>query len=207
MPVVIIRLTAAPASLSPRFSFGCGSNDGSASCYLGQVDAKSSPRQVQAQVTVPFTASVPSVRLTVLASAAYLPRDPQASATVAVDAYLPIVSTSPLPVGGLPYVSGTGSTLSPGGNAGNLFPTLTPSSPAPAPTPAQQKASARTVANTSATPLGAQTAGAQLIGLGVLALAFVLAVTRLSIRRRPAASIPAQSPPAAKSGDGDAKES
>jgi hypothetical protein len=52
VPDATIRLMAAPASLKPVFSFGCGSHDGSASCDLGALDAKSAQRQLQAKITV-----------------------------------------------------------------------------------------------------------------------------------------------------------
>lgn len=227
VPAATIRLAAVPGSLTPRFSFGCGSHDGTPSCYLGAMDAKSSQRQLQARVTVPASATtVTAVRLIVIGSAAHLPTDPRAAATVSVNAGVaagsggtPVVSTSPLAVGSLPYLNGSAPspTLSPGGNAAGLFPTINPSSGSgspsgsPSATPGPQNASAKTVANTSALPLGAPLVGAQLVGLGVLALAFVLAVTRLSIRRRPvpASAAAAAAPAAGKGGSpgSDAKAS
>ena len=208
----IVRLVIAPSSLSPRFSFGCGSHDGTASCDLGEIAAQSVRRELQAQVVVPITATtVTAVRLEVMASAAHLPKDPAASATVSVKAAPApgtgsgggvgvggsgggtTTTTSPLPVGSLPFVDTPSATLSPGGNAAGLFPTVSPSPDSSPNAPAQQKAKARTVANTSALPLGAPVVGAQLIGLSVLALAFILAVTRLSIRRRPIPNRPAAS--------------
>jgi hypothetical protein len=200
VPDATLRLAATPANLTAQFSFGCGSFDGSASCDLGEMVAQSAQRQLQAQVTVPASSTGTSVKLTVIASAAHLSFDPTASAVVAVTAAPtppnpvvppPITTTTPLPIGDLPQVNGAGgvsSTLSPGGNAAGLFPTLSPS-PSPVPgTQGQQKANAKTVANTAALPLGAPVVGAQLVGLSVLALAFVLAVTRMSIRRRPASA-------------------
>ena len=200
-----IGLSAAPASLKPTFSFGCGSHDGSASCDLGALDANSAQRQLQAKVTVAASATtVTSVSLTAVGSATGLSKDPQASATTTVtavpassaasagsagsaDAGLPVTSTSPLAAGDLPDLSSASPALSPGGNAAALFPSLTPSGDPPAKT-GTQNANTRTIANSSALPLGAPVIGAQLAGLGVLALAFVLAVARLSIRRRPAAA-------------------
>ena len=59
--------------------------DGTSSCDLGAMDAKSAPRQLQAQVTVPATATaVKSVSLTVIGSAAHLPKDPKATAAVTI---------------------------------------------------------------------------------------------------------------------------
>jgi hypothetical protein len=156
---------------------------------------------------VPATASaVKSVQLTVIGSAGSLPKDPKASATVAIKGSAsvsqPTPTTSPLPIGTLPGVSAinptTGATLSPGGNASGLFPTLKPS-PSPR-SSAALNAKARQAADTSALPEGAPVIGAQLAGLAALLVAFVLAVTRFSIRRRPAPSTagPAAGPAAAQ---------
>jgi hypothetical protein len=197
VPNATIRLQATPSSVTPQFSFGCGSSNGTASCDLGAMDAKSAQRQLQAESMVPATESaVKSVRLTVIGSAASLPKDPKASATVAVkgtaSVIQPIPSTSPLPVGTLPGVAAanptTGAELSPGGNASGLFPTLKPS-PSPSSSSGSGSplnAKARQAADTSALPEGAPVVGAQLAGLAALLVAFVLAVTRFSIRRRPA---------------------
>jgi hypothetical protein len=200
VPDATIRLQAAPGSVIAGFSFGCGTFDGTASCDLGAMDAKSAPRQLEAQVTVPVTSTaIRSVSLTVIGSAAHLPKDPQASAAVTITgAPTPSTVTTPLPVGSLPGISGAtpapNPSLSPGGNAAGLFPTLDPSSAPGSP----QKASARTrtVANTSALPESAPVVGAQVIGLAALGLAFGLAMTRLSIRRRnPDNAQPKDAPP------------
>lgn len=204
-----VRLVAIPSGQSAEFNFGCGSSDGTAACDLGEMVATAAERQLEAQVTVPATAtSVTSVQLKVIGSATDLSTDPQAFAAIAVDAAPapgsssptdnPTSTTSPLPVGNLPFLNGSDgtnstSTTSPGGNASGLFPAVNPSAQSGSGKPAQ-RANARTVANTSALPLGAPVVGAQLVGLGVLALAFVLAITRLSIRRRP---VPAGPPGAA----------
>jgi hypothetical protein len=204
VPHAVVSLAASPASITPNFSFGCGSYDGTSSCDLGAMAANSSPREVVAKATVAATASaVTSVRLTVTASAAYLPVDPAASVTVAVTAASAGAgtssagagtggtTTSPLSVGNLPFLSSSSNNninrlLSPGGNAAGLFPALTPSGSASGNGGNGQRANARTVANAAALPLGGSVVGGQVIGLGALALAFVLAVTRLSLRRRPA---------------------
>jgi hypothetical protein len=199
VPDVIIRLRATPASVSPVFSFGCGSHDGTPACDLGAVDASSAVRQLKAQVTVPVGATaVRSVRLVVMGSAAHLPTDPYAAAAVTITAappptpppgsptptVSPVLTFSPLPVGTLPGVqaaaNGAGPTLSPGGNAGNLFPTLALAKGAKG-----KKASTRVVANVSALPGGASVIAAQLVGLLALGLGFLLAVTRMTVRRRP----------------------
>ena len=210
IPDTTLRLTTSPTSLTPSFSFGCGSFDGTASCDLGSVYSGSASRQVIASVTVPATATaVTSVRLTTTASAAGLSTDPSAAVAVPVGSGTatgtPASSTSgsgtgtstgagssstvsPLPVGSLPTIgSGTAtSSISPGGNAAGLFPTINPSA-VPAPAPGQGE-SARPVANTEALPIGTPVIDAQLLGLGALGVAFLLAVTRLSVRRRPAAA-------------------
>jgi hypothetical protein len=210
VPDATIRLMAAPASLKPTFSFGCGSHDGSTSCDLGALDAKSARRQLQAKIAVAASATtVTSVRLTAAARAAGLTTDPQASATISVTAASPASTNSadpsapsapgapggpdvaPLTAGNLPYLPGASPVLSPGGNAAGLFPALTPSADPPA--AKQDPQNTQPVANTSALPQDAPVIGAQLAGLAVLALAFLLAVARLSFRRRPT---PAQSGPA-----------
>lgn len=207
VPDATIRLMAAPASLKPTFSFGCGSHDGSTSCDLGALDAKSAQRQLQAKIAVAASATtVTSVRLTAAARAAGLTTDPQASATISVTAASPAATNSadpsapsapagpdvaPLTAGNLPYLPNPSPVLSPGGNAAGLFPALTPSADPPA--AKQDPQNTQPVANTSALPQDAPVIGAQLAGLAVLALAFLLAVARLSFRRRPT---PAQSGPA-----------
>jgi hypothetical protein len=204
VPDATIRLMAAPASLKPTFSFGCGSHDGTASCDLGALDAKSAQRQLQAKIAVAATATtVTSVRLTAAASAAGLTTDPQASATVSVTAASPAATSStdpsaaggtdvsPLTAGTLPYLPSASPVLSPGGNAAGLFPTLTPS--ADPSTAKQDPQKTQPVANTSALPQEGPVIGAQLAGLAVLALAFLFAAARLSFRKR---SAPAQSGPA-----------
>ena len=200
VPDATIRLMAAPASLKPTFSFGCGSHDGSTSCDLGALDAKSARRQLQAKISVAASATtVTSVRLTATASTAGLTKDPQASATLSVTAASPAATTSadpsvpgstdvaPLTAGNLPYLPSASPVLSPGGNAAGLFPALTPSADPPAAKQDPQQTQA--VANTSALPQEAPVIEAQLAGLAVLALAFLLAVARLSFRKR---SAPAQ---------------
>ncbi|MGH3246130.1 MAG: hypothetical protein ACRDOI_07965 [Trebonia sp.] len=219
VPDATLRLQATPVSGgAPGFSFGCGNDDGTSSCDLGAVDAKSAKRQFQAQLTVPVTASdVTSVSLTAIGSAPQLTTDPEASAVISITAPsaaapqnppaaaaaapVPTMATAPLPIGGLPSIPAASPTLSPlsqGGNAADLFPTLNPKpKPKPTPSPAQsgQEASTRSIANTSALPAGAPIVGAQLAGLAALALGFVLAVTRLSIRRRPTPDQPTAETP------------
>ncbi|HEX6447955.1 MAG TPA: hypothetical protein VF060_00660 [Trebonia sp.] len=99
---------------------------------------------------------------------------------------LPSAATSALPVGGLPFLNGSGSTLSPGGNASSLFPTLKPSSPG-VPSAANQGGQPHSQPVADTLPAEASVTGAQYAGLGALAVAFILSVTRLSIRRRHAA--------------------
>jgi hypothetical protein len=207
--------------VAPKFSFGCGSQDGTAACDLGTVDANSVVRQLKAQVIVPASAAgIRSVRLIVTGSAAHLAKEPTAAAAVSITTPLPVTTPvttpvpqvtpltfSPLPVGTLPGVQPAAApspTLSPGGNAGNLFPTLALAKGKAA---KGKKATTRVVANVSALPGGASVIGAQLLGLAALALAFVLAITRLSVRRRPVppasapvdtqAGVPGANPPEA----------
>jgi hypothetical protein len=197
VPDAIIRLQPTPTTGKAVFSFGCGTYDGTASCDLGAMDAKSRARQLQATLTVPAgETGVQAETLTVIGSAAKLPHDPTASSTVTLTAPVtpvdPDLVTSPLAVGRLPDIPTPSPTLSPGGNAAGLFPTLQPTASRSA---AARKANVKKLAETSALPEGAPVIGAQLVGLGALALAFVLAVTRLSIRRRPNAPPPAATGP------------
>ena len=196
VPDSTLRLRATPASVTPEFSFGCGRYDGTASCDLSALDAKSAKGPLQAQITVPATATaVTSVTLTAIGSAAHLATEPIASTAVAitaavVTASVPSTTVNPLPVDALPNVPAGSPALSPGGNAAVLFPTL---QPAADPLRRTRSLSARSVADSSALPQAAPVAAAQLAGLAALALAFVLTVTRLSSRRRP---VPATQAPA-----------
>jgi hypothetical protein len=181
VPDVTIQLLAAPAgSGMASFSFGCGNSDGTPSCNLGAVNATSAQRQLQAQVSVPLTAAaaVSSVSLTAIASAAKLRTDPAASASVTV---LPSPAlagiTASLTPGVVAGVSAPNLTLSPGGNASGLFPTIAPQPPQ------TQPGSITQLADTSAPAKGTFPLGAQAAGLAVLALAFVVAITRVSVRR------------------------
>lgn len=198
VPDATVRLEASPTSQVPEFSFGCGSYDSSASCNLGAVYSGSTPRQVIARITVPAAdTTVSSVQLTAIALA-NLVEEPSVSVSVTVDKATvptsssqgtgsdPSTSLSPLPVGSLPAVGSSDSTssLSPGGNASSLFPTINPSAvPSPG---AALNAAARPVADAVALPIGTPVIDGQLVGLGALGVAFLLAVTRLSVRRRPA---------------------
>lgn len=212
---VSLALTATPSSQKPKFSFGCGKDDGTASCALGTVADTNATRQLQAQITVAKNAtSVSSVTLTSTAKATDVKTDPKAAASVSVTA-APTTSTSPsasatpsssstaadlggdtstLPVGTtLPSLNGSGSSyLSTGGNASGLFPTINPSaqpSPGTDSKPTSDPA-AEPAADSTTLPLGTPVVGAQIAGLGALAVAFVLAITRLSVRRRPATPKP-----------------
>ena len=99
VPDAAVRLQATPASSGPpRFSSGCGKADGTSACDLGAVDAKSAPRQLQVQLTVPVSATaVKSVRLTVTGSTAHLTKAPKASATVSITAPPPASKAAPPP--------------------------------------------------------------------------------------------------------------
>ncbi|HEY1706357.1 MAG TPA: hypothetical protein VGG75_42325 [Trebonia sp.] len=200
-----LKLTAAPSSLSPKFTFG-GKKDGSATNSLETVDSGSTKTELQAQVKVPSTAtSVDSVKLTVTGSGTDISKGPVAAVSIKVTAAATAsagttgasagtsTSTTPsvaaLPATSLPYLSTTGtsalgapglSSLSPGGNASGLFPTLNPADSGNG----QGTEKARAMSDTTALPGDASVAGAQFAGLGALALASILAVTRLSVRRR-----------------------
>jgi len=203
---VAISLTTGTPSLTPEFSFGCGSYDGTASCSLGTVYSSSSARQVIATVPIPASATATSVKLTAAESATGLTAAPSASVSIPVSKSTSTTtssSTTPdagtgtgsdgstvsqLPVGSLPAIGGNGATssISPGGNAAGLFPTINPSGSGSGP---GQGESARQVADSEALPIGTPVIDAQVIGLVALAVAFLLAVTRLSVRRRPAAAM------------------
>ncbi len=137
VPDATIRLQATPASGgAPGFSSGCGNGDGTSACDLGPVDANSAPRQLQAQLTVPVTATtVKSLSLTVTGGAAHLTKDPQASTTMSITA--PPASTTAPP---------NPATQAPATHAPA---TQAPATPAPAPP------------NPAAQDLAAQDPGAQ----------------------------------------------
>src|SRR5262249_53635590 len=73
IPDAKIQLQSTAGAGAPAFTFGCASGNGTAICDLGAVDATSAQRLFQAQVSVPATASLTSVSLTVAGSAASLP--------------------------------------------------------------------------------------------------------------------------------------
>jgi hypothetical protein len=198
LPDAKIALTSTAGAGVPTFTFGCASGIGTSACDLGAVDSTSAQRLFQAQITVPLTATITAVSLTATGSAAGLATAPSASGSMIVLAPgTPTGSTSPLSVSsGLAFPS---PSMSPGGNAASLFPTLAPG--------ATERASP--VANVSAlgsgTPVGTEVAeGAGLAALGV---AMLLAITRVSLRRpapRHAASstVAAAPPPAAPAEEG-----
>jgi hypothetical protein len=188
-----VRLSAAPKGEKAAFSVGCATN-GKASCSLGAVTAGKTVRLLQAKVAIPATAtSVTSVRLTAIAGATNAVTDPRASVTISVTApgtaavaaqITPLgggTGISPLPVGYLPYLKGTGATLSPGGNATGLFPALTPS--AGPSTSSQSPAAGSPVAETFPLSKNESVVDAQIAGVAALALAIALTVTGLLFRR------------------------
>lgn len=198
-----VRLSAAPAGEKAAFSVGCGTN-GTASCKLGAVNAGSTVRLLQARVAVPATAtSVTSVRLTAVAGATNSVTDPRAAVTISVTAAGTVAvparitplggstGISLFPVGYLPFLKGTGATLSPGGDASGLFPALSPSAGPSSSVRGPESGSA--VAATFPLPKGQSVMDAQIAGLAVLALAIALGVTGLLFRRRH----PTPRPPAA----------
>lgn len=194
---VSVGVSAAPAGQHGSFDFGCGSQNGTAACKLGQVNAGARTRQVQAQIAVPAASSATSVRLTATASADHLPVRPQASVTVAVAAgtgaltppvnyltnavfrnatYLPVIGAN---------LSKDGTTLSPGGNASGLFPELVPGTQSQSPNGTASRAR-----NTVAfAPDGLSVINAQIAGVAALALALLLAAVP-PFRRRLLAAFP-----------------
>ncbi|HEY7263263.1 MAG TPA: hypothetical protein VH589_17460 [Trebonia sp.] len=188
-----VRLSVAPAGQKAAFSVGCATN-GKASCSLGALKAGSTVRMLQARVAVPATAtSVTSVRLTAIAGATNAVTGPKAAVTISVTApgtaavaaqVTPLgggTGISPLPVGYLPYLKGTGATLSPGGNATGLFPAITPSAYPSA--SSQSSAAGSPVAETFPLSKNESVMDAQIAGIAALALAIALTVTGLLFRR------------------------
>ncbi|MGH3270169.1 MAG: hypothetical protein ACRDN1_14115 [Trebonia sp.] len=180
VPDAKIQLQSSAGAGVPTFSFGCASGDGTSACDLGAVDATSAQRQFQAEVTVPLTATtVTAVSLTVSGSAAGLATDPAASASVVVlaSASPTAASLSSLSTMAPPGVAAPTPTVSAGGSAANLFPTVAPGS--------AQAEGETPVANVSplsgGTPISMEVAEGG--GLAALGVAMLLAVTRLSIRR------------------------
>jgi hypothetical protein len=211
---VSVALTAQPSSQKPTFSSGCGSGNGTAVCGVKSVTT-AQPTSLKAQIAVASTAtSVTSVKLTATASvvttATWTP--PAAAMTTAVTAAAPAKSAkakakakvkakaSPatpnlpvLPLGPIPALNGDASLLIGAGNAGGLFPTISPSpraSPGPTaiatPTATAQptKRKAAPVPEASPVSLGTPVFTAQVAGLIALGLAIMLTVTRLSLRMR-----------------------
>ena len=186
VPDAKIQLRSTAGAGTPTFTLGCGSGNGTSACDLGAVDATSAQRLFQAEVNVPLTAAtITAVSLTVTGSAANLTVDPAATSSVAVLAPASPVganlsSLSAMPPTGVAAPTPTlPPTLSPGGSAAGLFPSVAPSSP-------PQAEGAKPVANVSAlspggTPMGSEIA--EVTGLAALVVAMVLAVTRVSFRR------------------------
>jgi hypothetical protein len=180
VPDAKIQLRSTAGAGVPTFTFGCASGNGTSACDLGAVDATSAQRLFQAEVNVPLTATtLTAVSLTVTGSAANLTVDPAATSSVAVLAPGSPAGASLSP---LPSVASSGfafptPTMSPGGSAANLFPSVAPGS--------SQAEGASPVANVS--PLsGGSSLGSEVAegaGLAALAVAMFLAITRLSFRR------------------------
>jgi hypothetical protein len=165
-----IALQVSPASVgTAQFSFGCGSGNGTSTCNLGTVDAGSGHLQLQAQLTVPLTAAVTSVSLTVTGSATGLATAPTASAPVTLigsAAPIPPAGTLPAGITGPGGITVPGATLSSTDGAGTLFPTVNPSAPTSTSTIA---GGTRQVDNTTALPTGNNHVGVELVGLFALA--------------------------------------
>jgi hypothetical protein len=210
VPNVKIQLATTPSgSGSPDFSQGCGSDDGTAACGLGTVASSAAQRQLMAEDTVPLdAATVSSVSLIATGSGTGLGTDPLASADVVITAPATPVgaTTTTLPTAGVPGVSSS-ATLSPGGSASGLFPTVSPNgagSPGAAGTPGASTGSgepgsigATPVADVSAVGKSSSALGPQVVGLAVLGVALLLAVARVSVRRPAAAGTSAATGPGA----------
>jgi hypothetical protein len=195
LPDAKVTLQSTAGAGAPIFTFGCAAGNGTSACDLGAVDASSAQRLFQAEVNVPVTATaLNAVSLTVTGTAANLAANPAASASVTL-----LAAGTPSPAGSsaLPSVASSGFTfpspsMSPGGNAADLFPTVAPGSTTGRESP---------VANVSALHAGGTAVGpeiAEVTGLGALAVAMFLALTRLSFRRpapRHAAGAPAAAAP------------
>jgi len=114
---------------------------------------------------------------------------PAAQATPPPASTLPGVHASAPPLLAVPGLPDPSPSLSTGGNAADLFPTLDPR-PTPAaaagPNLAADNAGIRQVANRSALPEGISAIGPLAAGLAVFALAAAAAVARLPVRRRSA---------------------
>jgi hypothetical protein len=178
LPDAKLQLQSTAGAGVPAFTFGCANGNGTPACDLGAVDAGSAQRLFEADVSVPLTAAVTAVSLTVTGTAANLAVAPAASASVVLAAgTASATSSSTVPTitpGGFGFPT---PTMSPGGNAAGLFPSLAPTSQAGEESPA---------ANVSALHRGASTLGSEVAevgGLGALAVAMFLALTRLSWRR------------------------
>jgi hypothetical protein len=173
VPDAKIQLQSSAGAGLPVFSFGCGSGNGTSVCDLGALDASSAQRQLQAEVTVPLTATtVTSVGLTVTGGAANLATDPAAAASVVVLSAASAVAAN-LPLSTTPGVTAPIPTVSPGGSAAGLFPTVGPGGTGASP-----------VANVS--PIGGSSLGSEVAegaGVAALGVAMLLAITRLSFRR------------------------
>jgi hypothetical protein len=140
VPAATIELQTSPADAgTPKFTFGCGTANGTASCPLGAVDPQSARRQFRAQLTVPVTATdVTSVTLTVIGTAADLPEPVKAAVAVAITEP-PAPATTP-PTTPTPDTTPTPETTPP---TPTTEPATTPAPPPPTdtqPAPATQPA-------------------------------------------------------------------
>jgi hypothetical protein len=197
---VTVALTAQPSGQKPRFTSGCATGAGTASCAVSAVSDKQ-PASLKAQIPVAASAkSVTSVKLTATASIVTTEKwtPPSAAETVAVTAASASPAKSPassspagvvpegaLPLGPIPSLNGVLSQLIEPGNAAGLFPAINPSatpSPSPgSPAPGSQR---RPVPGSSAIAFVQPGLTGQVAGLIALAVAVLLTVTRLSLRKR-----------------------
>jgi hypothetical protein len=199
---VTVALTAQPSGQKPRFTSGCATGAGTASCAVSAVSDKQ-PASLKAQIPVAASAkSVTSVKLTATASIVTTEKwtPPSAAETVAVTAASASPAKSPassspagvvpegaLPLGPIPSLNGVLSQLIQPGNAAGLFPAINPSA-TPSPSPGSQapggQGNDRPVSGSSAIAFVQPGLTGQVAGLIALAVAVMLTVTRLSLRKR-----------------------
>ncbi len=205
---VTVRLSATPSAEKPAFTSGCAEPDGTASCQVRSVSDKQAT-ELKAQIPVAASASsVTSVTLTakatvvtsgtwtppvaaetvtVTAAAATASPSATATATATATAGSPSAAPATLPLGPLPQLNSTATSLIGPGNAAGLFPTIRPSATAGRPAPGAPRASARPtdpVADSSAIAVGGPVLTEQVAGLIAIAVAVLLIVTRIAVRRR-----------------------
>ncbi|HEY6313132.1 MAG TPA: hypothetical protein VIY52_20325 [Streptosporangiaceae bacterium] len=193
---VSVALAAQPSTEKPEFTIGCTKGDGTASCTVSSVTAKT-PATLKAQIAVASNASsVSSLKLTATASVATTAKwtPPAATGTTSVTGAASSAKASPsathlptLALGPIPNLNAEASLLIGAGNAAGLFPAITPSatpSTGQVVRPQAGRQNAEPVSGASTVSFGAPVFTAQVVGLIALGLAIILTVMRLSVRKR-----------------------